>query len=56
VELLGLRELMINFDYQRIREYEALWRRHHGIADGAPSTLYDPALERGAAAAGVAVA
>jgi len=39
VELLGLRELMIRHDYDRIRAYEKLWRKHHGIADGAPSTL-----------------
>ena len=45
VELLGLRELMINFDYKRIREYEQLWRRHHNIPDGAPSTLYREPVE-----------
>ncbi|MBX9843671.1 MAG: radical SAM protein [Xanthobacteraceae bacterium] len=39
VELLGLRELMINFDYKRIDEYEALWRQHHNIADSHPSTM-----------------
>ncbi|MSO54331.1 MAG: B12-binding domain-containing radical SAM protein [Rhodospirillales bacterium] len=43
VELLGLRELMLKFDYARIDEYEALWRAHHRIPEGAPSTLYqDP--------------
>jgi anaerobic magnesium-protoporphyrin IX monomethyl ester cyclase len=41
-ELLGLRELMMAFDYKRIREYEAYWRRNHGIAEGAPSTRFDP--------------
>ncbi len=46
VELLGLRELMVNFDYQRIREYESLWRKHHGVPEGTPATLYDPAFER----------
>ena len=46
VELLGLRELMINFDYKRIAEYETLWRKHHGVPDGAPATLYDPVFER----------
>ncbi len=40
VELLGLRELMISFDYARIREYEQLWRRHHAIPASAPATLY----------------
>lgn len=40
VELLGLRELMINMDYNRIREYENLWRQHHNIPAPAPATLY----------------
>jgi radical SAM superfamily enzyme YgiQ (UPF0313 family) len=40
VELLGLRELMVNFDYKRIGEYEAYWRKAHKIPDGAPSTVY----------------
>jgi anaerobic magnesium-protoporphyrin IX monomethyl ester cyclase len=30
VELLGIRELMINRDLKRIREYEREWRRLHG--------------------------
>lgn len=43
VELLGLRELMVNFDYKRIREHERSWRQAHGIPDGAPSTRFvDP--------------
>lgn len=46
VELLGLRELMINLDYSRIREYEALWRKHHGVPESSPSTLYDSRFER----------
>ncbi len=41
VELLGLREMMLSFDYRRINEYEQVWRRHHAIPDGHPSTLYD---------------
>jgi radical SAM superfamily enzyme YgiQ (UPF0313 family) len=46
VELLGLRELMVNFDYRRIDEHEAIWRRNHGVPDGEPSTLVrkSPAL------------
>jgi anaerobic magnesium-protoporphyrin IX monomethyl ester cyclase len=40
VELLGLRELMVKFDYKRIREYEAYWRTAHQIPDGAPSTVF----------------
>src|SRR5687768_16074189 len=47
VELLGLRELMINFDYKRIREYEKYWRKAHGVPAGAPSTIYvDPSKEQ----------
>jgi radical SAM superfamily enzyme YgiQ (UPF0313 family) len=30
VELLGLRELMVNRDFKRIREYEKVWRSLHG--------------------------
>ena len=40
VELLGLRELMINFDYKRIHEYEDYWRKAHNIPYGQPSTLF----------------
>ena len=39
VELLGLRELMVQFDYKRIREYEKFWRQAHNLPDTAPSTL-----------------
>lgn len=49
VELLGLRELMLQFDYKHINEYESIWRRNHGIPDGAPSTLFrDPSKQTGA--------
>jgi hypothetical protein len=30
VELLGLRELMVNRDLKRIDAYEKVWRRRHG--------------------------
>ena len=40
VELLGLRELMVNFDFKRIREYEQYWRAAHGIQEGAPSSVF----------------
>lgn len=43
VELLGLREMMLNFDYKRIAEYEQIWRTNHAIPDGLPSTLYEDA-------------
>jgi len=42
VELLGLRELMVNFDYKRIKEYETYWRTAHNIPHEAPSTLFEP--------------
>ena len=43
VELLGLRELMLKFDYRSIDAYEQVWRRNHKIPDSHPSRLYqDP--------------
>ncbi len=33
VELYGLRELMVNFDYKRIGEYEAKWKAQHPDQD-----------------------
>ncbi len=33
VELYGLREVMIRFDFKRIGEYEELWRRSHSDSD-----------------------
>ena len=29
VELYGLRELMVNFDYRHLDEYEAIWKKAH---------------------------
>lgn len=44
VELVGLRDMMLNFDYRHLDEYERIWRRNHRIPEAAPSTLYqDPA-------------
>jgi anaerobic magnesium-protoporphyrin IX monomethyl ester cyclase len=31
VELLGLREMMVNFDYKRIDEHEKYWRKARGL-------------------------
>ena len=45
VELLGLRELMVNFDERHLREYELIWRKNHGIAADSPATVYDPAWD-----------
>ena len=39
IELVGLREMMLNFDYRKIDAYEQTWRKNHGIPDGHPSTL-----------------
>jgi len=40
VELMGLRELMLSFDYKRIKEYEQYWRKAHQIKEGEPSTIF----------------
>lgn len=40
VELVGLRDMMLNFDYRHLDEYERVWRRIHHVPDGRPSTLY----------------
>jgi hypothetical protein len=45
VELLGLREMMINFDHKRIDEYERIWRKNHDIPADAPSTLFAKAAK-----------
>jgi anaerobic magnesium-protoporphyrin IX monomethyl ester cyclase len=42
VELLGLRELMVSFDYKRIRHYEQYWRAAHNVPDTSPSTVFAP--------------
>jgi anaerobic magnesium-protoporphyrin IX monomethyl ester cyclase len=39
VELVGLRDMMVNGDHRLIDRYEQVWRRNHGIPDGEPSTL-----------------
>jgi radical SAM superfamily enzyme YgiQ (UPF0313 family) len=40
VELVGLREMMVQRAHNRIDEYEQIWRRNHNIPDDQPSTLY----------------
>lgn len=42
VELLGLRELMMHFDYKRISRYEHYWRKARNLPDSAPSTVFEP--------------
>ena len=39
VEFLGLREMMLHRQYDKIDQYEKEWRRKHNIKDGEPSTL-----------------
>jgi len=39
VELVGLREMMLHRQYDKIDQYEKEWRRKHNIRDGEPSTL-----------------
>ncbi len=38
VELYGLRELMVRFDYKRLAEYEREWKSHHQGNDAQKST------------------
>ena len=39
VELLGLRELMVNMDYKRVRAYESYWRKAHDLPENQPSAI-----------------
>ena len=39
VELVGLREMMLHRQYDKIDAYEKAWRKNHNIKDGEPSTL-----------------
>lgn len=45
VELLGLRQLMVNRDIKRIREYEKIWRSIHGEPKFS-SVTWEPAKRR----------
>lgn len=45
VELIGLRDLMLNFDYRKISQYEKCWRKRHNIPGGRPSTLWRDTVE-----------
>jgi len=40
IELIGLREMMLGFDYRRIDAYEQVWRQNHGIPADQPSTIF----------------
>ena len=39
VELIGLREMMLHRQYDKIDAYEKEWREKHKIPEGHPSTL-----------------
>ena len=39
VELVGLREMMLHRQYDKIDQYEKEWRQKHNILEGEPSTL-----------------
>ncbi len=39
VELIGLREMMLHRQYDKIDAYEKEWRKKHKISEGQPSTL-----------------
>ncbi len=45
VELLGLRELMINFDYKRINEYEINWIKSRQYLDNEKITVHKLNIE-----------
>jgi anaerobic magnesium-protoporphyrin IX monomethyl ester cyclase len=40
VELVGLRDMMTQFNWRQIDEYERIWRINNRIPEGKPSTLY----------------
>jgi anaerobic magnesium-protoporphyrin IX monomethyl ester cyclase len=40
IELVGLRDMMMSFNWRRIDEYEKIWRINNRIADDKPSSLY----------------
>lgn len=41
VELIGLREMMMHKQFDKIDAYEKEWRKKHNIKDGQPSTLIE---------------
>ena len=46
VELIGLREMMMHKQYDKIDQYEKEWRQKHGIKPGRPSTLVDEDISK----------
>ena len=51
VELLGLREMMVNGDIKGVNEYEKIWRKNHSINDNEPSTIFEDPVKSGKYAA-----
>ena len=51
VELLGLREMMVNGDLKGIQHYEKIWRKNHSIKDIEPSTIFVDPVKSGSYAA-----
>ena len=51
VELLGLREMMVNGDLKSIQNYEKIWRKNHSIIDNEPSTVFVDPVKSGSYAA-----
>ena len=45
VELIGLREMMVHRQYDKIDQYEKEWRKKHNIKDGYPSTLVESEIK-----------
>lgn len=46
VELIGLREMMVHRQYDKIDQYEKIWRSKHKIKDGYPSTLVESEIRK----------
>ena len=45
VELIGLREMMVHRQYDKIDQYEKEWRKKHNIKDCYPSTLVESEIK-----------
>ena len=41
MELVGLREMMMHKQYDKIDEYEKVWRENHNVPNGHPSIVDD---------------
>ena len=51
VELLGLREMMVNGNLKGIQDFEKIWRKNHGLKKNQPSTIFVDPVKSGAWAA-----